>query len=191
MKSHFFAYLMRMKNIKRWGLMRNTEQENIKEHSLDVAYIAHALGAIANNVYGKDVDIKNLVMIAMYHDVTEVITGDLATPVKYFNPEIKTAYKELEKLSAGRILNMLPQEIAGEYECINGGNEYEEKLVKAADKISAYFKCVEELKSGNREFAMAKESLLKAVHDFELPEVEYFMDRFADSIGLTLDELKM
>lgn len=190
MKSHFFAYLMRMKNIKRWGLMRNTESENIKEHSLDVAYIAHALAAIAKNIYGKSVDVKNVVMIALYHDVTEVITGDLATPIKYFNPEIKVAYKEIEHISAQKIKNMVPAQIKGEYNCLDGGTEYEELLVKAADKISAYFKCVEELKSGNNEFAMAKESLLKAVYDFDLPEVEYFMDTFAHSVGLTLDELK-
>lgn len=190
MKSHFFAYLMRMKNIKRWGLMRNTESENIKEHSLDVAYIAHALAAIANNVYGKKVDVKNVVMLAMYHDVTEVITGDLATPIKYFSPEIKSAYKEIEKISACKIKSMIPDEIASEYDCIDGGTQYEESLVKAADKISAYFKCVEELNSGNNEFAKAKESLFKAICDFEQPEVNYFMDTFADSIGLTLDELK-
>ncbi|MBE5818922.1 MAG: 5'-deoxynucleotidase [Clostridiales bacterium] len=189
MKSHFFAYLMRMKNIKRWGLMRNTQQENIKEHSLDVAYIAHALAAIANNVYGKNVDVKNIVMIAMYHDITEVITGDLATPVKYFNPEIKQAYKELEALSAKKIHSMIPQQIVSEYDCINGGDEYEELIVKAADKISAYFKCVEELNSGNREFSTAAKTLLDSINAFELDEVKYFMDTFADSIGLTLDEL--
>lgn len=190
MKSHFFAYLMRMKNIKRWGLMRNTEPENIKEHSLDVAYIAHAIAAIAKNVYGKDVDVKNVVMIAMYHDITEVITGDLATPIKYFNPEIKSAYKEIEHISAQKIKDMIPNDIKSEYCCIDGGNEYEELLVKAADKISAYFKCVEELNSGNNEFATAKNSLLKAICEFNLPEVEYFMDTFAHSVGLTLDELK-
>ena len=189
MKSHFFAYLMRMKNIKRWGLMHNTQQENIKEHSMDVAYIAHALAAIANNVYGKQVDVKNVVMIAMYHDITEVITGDLATPVKYFNPEIKQAYKELEALSAKKIHSMIPQQIASEYDCINGGDEYEELIVKAADKISAYFKCVEELNSGNREFSTAAKTLLDSINAFELDEVKYFMDTFADSIGLTLDEL--
>lgn len=190
MKSHFFAYLMRMKNIKRWGLMRNTEPENIKEHSLDVAYIAHAIAAIAKNVYGKDVNVKNVVMIAMYHDVTEVITGDLATPIKYFNPEIKSAYKEIEHISAQKIKDMIPNDIKSEYCCIDGGNEYEELLVKAADKISAYFKCVEELNSGNNEFATAKNSLLKAICEFNLPEVEYFMNTFAHSVGLTLDELK-
>ncbi len=190
MKSHFFAYLMRMKNIKRWGLMRNTEPENIKEHSLDVAYIAHALAAIANSVYGKTVDVKNVVMLAMYHDVTEVITGDLATPIKYFSPEISSAYKEIERISAKKIKSMVPNELMSEYGCLDGGTEYEEMIVKAADKISAYFKCVEELNSGNSEFAKAKDSLLKAICDFDLPEVKYFMDTFADSIGLTLDELR-
>lgn len=189
MKSHFFAYLMRMKHIKRWGLMRNTEYENIKEHSLDVAYISHALAAIAQNIYGKKVDVKNVVMIALYHDVTEVITGDLATPIKYFNPEIKIAYKEIEHISAQKIKNMVPDSIRTEYTCLDGGSEYEELLVKVADKISAYFKCVEELKSGNNEFAMAKTSLLKAIYDFDLLEVNYFMDTFAQSIGLTVDEL--
>lgn len=190
MRSHFFAYLMRMKNIKRWGLMRNTESENIKEHSLDVAYIAHALAAIAKNVYGKNVDVKNTVMIALYHDVTEVITGDLATPIKYFNPEIKSAYKDIERISAKKIKDMVPCEIQSEYRCLETGTEYEELLVKAADKISAYFKCVEELKSGNNEFATAKITLSEAIRNFDLPEVEYFMDTFAYSVGLTLDELK-
>ena len=189
MKSHFFAYLMRMKNIKRWGLMRNTEQENIKEHSLDMAFIAHALAAIAVNVYGKDVDVKNVVMLAMYHDVSEVITGDLATPVKYFNPEIKLAYKQIERVSLDKIKSMIPEEIKSHYDCLDGGNEYEEMLVKAADKISAYFKCVEELKSGNTEFSTAKDTLLASVKAFALPVVEYFMEHFADSIGKTLDEL--
>ena len=190
MRSHFFAYLMRMKNIKRWGLMINTESENIKEHSLDVAYIAHAIAAAGNSMFGRNCNVEHIVMLAIYHDVSEVITGDLATPIKYFNPEIKGAYKKIEEISTEKLKNMIPPEIASEYSCLSeSGDEYEKKVVKAADKISAYFKCIEELKSGNREFATAKDTLLAQINEVALPEVDYFMDTLADSIGLTLDEL--
>ncbi len=190
MKSHLFAYLLRMKNIKRWGLMRNTEPENIKEHSLDVAYIAHALAAIGNGKFQRNCDVKSIVMYAMYHDVSEVITGDLATPIKYFNPEIKKAYKEIESLSVDKIKAMIPEDMYAEYKYLDEPEAgYEHDIIKAADKISAYFKCVEELKSGNKEFAMAKGTLHRQIMEFNLPEVEYFMATFADSVELTLDEL--
>lgn len=181
---------MRMKNIKRWGLMRNTEPENIKEHSLDVAFIAHALAAIGNSRFNRGCDHERIVMLAVYHDVSEVITGDLPTPIKYFDPEIKNAYKKIEAVSAAKLKNMLPEELRDAYTYLDGSeDEYENKVVKAADKISAYFKCVEELNSGNREFATAKDSLLRQIKELELPEADYFMDTFAESIGLTLDEL--
>ena len=190
MKSHFFGYLMRMKNIKRWGLMRNSAEENIKEHSADVAYIAHALAAIGNAYYNRAYDVSHIVLLALYHDVSEVITGDLATPIKYFNPEIKEAYKKIETMAQRKLVAMLPPEMAQSYDCLEAGKTEEERLlVKAADKISAYFKCVEESRSGNSEFCMAQQSLLEQIRRFELPEVDYFMEPFADSVGLTLDEL--
>lgn len=181
---------MRMKNIKRWGLMRNTEPENIKEHSLDVAYIAHALAAIGNSLYGRSCNVEHIITLAIYHDISEVITGDLATPIKYFNPEIKNAYKKIEEVSLEKLRNMIPNEITQEYNCLYpSDNSYENTIVKAADKISAYFKCIEELKSGNHEFATAKDALLIQIHEINLPEIDYFMNTFADSIGLTIDEL--
>lgn len=180
-----------MKNIKRWGLMRNTEEENIKEHSADVAYIAHALAVIANRRFNANINVERTVMHALYHDVSEVITGDLATPIKYFNPEIKQAYKKLEAMSAEKIRNMLPEELAEEYTYLEDpADEHEQKIVKAADKISAYFKCLEELSSGNNEFATAQDTILRQIHECKLPEVEFFIETFADSITLTLDELK-
>lgn len=182
---------MRMKYIKRWGLMRNTEEENIKEHSADVAYIAHALAVIANKRFGGNVNVERVVMHALYHDVSEVITGDLATPIKYFNPEIKDAYKKLEANAVNKIRNMLPDDLAEEYSCLNDPeDERERKIVKAADKLSAYFKCLEEISSGNNEFAIAKQTLCDYAKGMGLPEVDFFIDTFADSITLTLDELK-
>lgn len=191
MKSHFFAYLMRMKNIKRWGLMRNTEPENIKEHSLDVAFIAHALAAAGNSMFERNCNVERIVMLAVYHDVSEVMTGDMPTPIKYFDPEIKKAYKKIEAFSTERLKAMLPPELRSSYSCLDGSeDEYENAIVKAADKISAYFKCIEELNSGNREFATAKDTLFRQIKELGLPETDYFMETFAESIGLTLDELK-
>ena len=189
MQSKFFAFMARMKFVNRWSLMRNTTIENIAEHSLNVSMIAHCLALIENKFYGGQYDVFKIGMMGAYHETSEVITGDLATPVKYFNPEIKLAYKQIERVSLDKIKSMIPEEIKSHYDCLDGGNEYEEMLVKAADKISAYFKCVEELKSGNTEFSTAKDTLLASVKAFELPEVEYFMEHFADSIGKTLDEL--
>ncbi len=190
MKSHFFAYIMRMKNIKRWGLMKNTEPENIKEHSADVAYIAHMLAVIGKKIYSKDVNAEKIVMFALYHDVSEVITGDLATPIKYFNPEIKEAYKKIEDISVQKIKQFLPEGFESEYYALDGKmTAYEKQIVKAADKIAAYFKCLDELKSGNSEFSKAKDTLYRQIKELELPEVDYFLETFEDSIMLTLDEL--
>ncbi len=181
---------MRMKSIRRWGLMHNTETENIKEHSADTAYIAHALAVIGNRVYGKNLNTESIVFHALYHDVSEVITGDLATPIKYHNDDIKEAYKAIEASASAKIQSMLPEELKADYYCLEDPeDEYERKLVKAADKISAYFKCVGETASGNNEFSRAKETILARIKEYDLPEVEYFMNTFADSINLTLDEL--
>jgi 5'-deoxynucleotidase len=190
--SHFFAYLSRMKHIKRWGLMRNTQEENIQEHSLQTAMIAHALAIIRNRLFDGSVDAERVMAFAVYHEAGEVITGDLATPIKYFNPEIKTAYKAIEALAVEKLLGMLPQELKSEYEGLlelQSASEEEHAIVKAADKICAYLKCVEELKAGNSEFKKAKATIEKDLKQSPLPEVQYFMKEFTPSFSLTLDEL--
>jgi 5'-deoxynucleotidase len=190
--SHFFAYLSRMKFIKRWGLMRNTLSENIQEHSLQVAMIAHGLAIIRNKLFEGNVDPERVITLAVFHEVGEVITGDLATPIKYYNPEIKKAYSEIENIAKHKLLKMLPEKIKDEYSSIffveNIDSEHW-KIVKAADKISAYLKCLEELKAGNQEFSKAKDSIKKEIEKFDLQEVKYFMNKFVDSFTLTLDEL--
>ena len=190
--SKFFAFLNRMKYIKRWSLMRSIREENIMEHSHDVAMIAHAL-AIINNKFGGETkaDVEKTVLLAQYHEVGEVITGDLPTPIKYFNPEIKTAYKDLEKGACEKLLGMLPEELKEDYEgyILPDEASYEYKLVKFADRISAYLKCVEEVKCGNSEFKKAKKTIgeeLKKVGNFA---VDYYMKNFATAYELTLDEL--
>ena len=189
--SHFFAYLARMKLIKRWGLMQNTHEENIQEHSLQVAVIAHALAVIRKKLYSGNVNPERIVTLALYHDVSEVITGDLATPIKYFNPEIKQAYQAIEKVAKKRLLAMLPPELYEEYiqYFFVDQQSPEYKIVKAADKIAAYIKCLEEIRMGNKEFLEAKRSLAQEIQKFNLPEVEYFMEKFIPSFNLTLDEL--
>lgn len=190
--SHFFAYLSRMKLIKRWGLMRNTTPENIQEHSLQVAMIAHGLAIIKNEIFGGHIDAERTMTMAVFHEAGEVITGDLATPIKYFNPEIKKAYGEIEDVAVRRLYNMLPEEIRGKYEPYLFRSDDDRecwRLVKAADKICAYLKCVEELKTGNEEFLKAEKAIKKELKTYKLPEVKYFMEQFVPSFSLTLDEL--
>jgi 5'-deoxynucleotidase len=191
--SHFFAYLARMKYIGRWGLMRNTQRENIQEHSLQVAVIAHGLALVKNKYWGGVLNAERIAVLAMYHEVSEVITGDLATPIKYFNPEIKKAYHEIERIAKARLFRMLPAELQPEYEDLLFNNAASDRenwlLVKAADKIAAYLKCLEELKAGNQEFSSAERALKNQIADFRLPEVDYFMEKFVPSFSLTLDEL--
>lgn len=189
---HFFSFMARMKNIKRWGLMRNTREENIQEHSLQTAMIAHALALIKNRYYGGRVNPDRVMALAVYHEAGEVITGDLATPIKYFNPEIKTAYKQIEKIAEQKLLAMLPDALRDDYSALILGREDDPEayaLVKAADKICAYLKCVEELSAGNSEFAKAQKTILAAINDMQRPEVDYFMKTFVPSFELTLDEL--
>ncbi len=187
----FFAYLNRMKYIKRWSLMRSIREENIMEHSQQVAVLSHALALINNKMLGGNVSVEKVVLLAQYHEVGEVITGDLPTPIKYFNPEIKTAYKDLEEKACQRILGMLPEALKGEYEkyVLPDTDTYEYKLVKAADKLSAYLKCVEEVKAGNSEFKKAKSSIEKDLKNFKMPEVDYYLKEFCPAFELTLDEL--
>ncbi len=190
--SHFFAYLARMKFIQRWGLMRNTCAENIQEHSLQVAMIAHGLALTRNRVFGGQVDAERVMALAVFHEVGEVITGDLASPIKYFNPEIKTAYGRIEQVAIQRLLGMVPEELRQDYRSLLFAPEADREhmaLVKAADKICAYLKCLEELKAGNQEFSQAKEAIAREIARMDLPEVKYFMERFVPSFSLTIDEL--
>ena len=189
--SKFFAFLSRMKYIKRWSLMRSIREENIMEHSLEVSILAHALAVIKNKMFGANVNIEKVVLLAQYHEVGEVITGDLPTPIKYFNPEIKSAYKDLEKWASNKILDTLPQEIKDEYSSfILPDEESEEyKIVKGADRLSAYLKCVEEVKSGNSEFKKAKQTILSDLKKLKREEIDYYLKEFAPAYELTLDEL--
>ncbi len=189
---HFFSYISKMKHIKRWGLMRNTREENIQEHSLQAAMIAHALALIKNALFNGSVDAQHVMAVAVYHEAGEVITGDLATPIKYFNPEIKKAYKEIEKVAEKKLIEMLPDELKGEYEKLIIDREQDPEvyaIVKAADKICAYIKCIEEASAGNSEFEKALKTTLAAIEKFDMPEVKYFMENFIPSFKLTLDEL--
>ena len=189
---HFFSYMAKMKHIKRWGLMRNTREENIQEHSLQTAMIAHALAVIRNTVFGGDIDANRVMALAVYHEAGEVITGDLATPIKYFNPEIKQAYKQIEQLAEQKLVKMLPEAMQGVYEELILGREEDREvyaLIKAADKICAYLKCIEEMSAGNKEFEKAQTTIKKAIDTIDMPEVKYFMDTFVPSFELTLDEL--
>lgn len=191
MKNNFFAMLSRMKYINRWGLMRNTMSENIAEHSLDVAIIAHGLATISNLYFGGKVDADRVAVVALFHDVTEIITGDMPTPIKYFAPEIRDVYKEIEAQAAGQLVKGLPEEMQGVYKDIIITQPEEEeihKFVKAADKLSAYIKCVEEKRMWNPDFEKAEKATLDAVKDMNMPEVEYFLDNFMKAYGLTLDE---
>lgn len=191
MISHFFAYMSRMKYIKRWGLMRNTVEENIQEHSQQVAVIAHNLALLENKLYGGKYDANYIAVLAMYHETSEIITGDLPTPIKYFNHNINKEYKIIENMANKKILAMLPDELQDEYEkIIVQENEINHKIVKAADKIAAYIKCIEEISAGNKEFLKAKETIEKSIKDMELQSVQYFMETFIPSYMLTLDEMR-
>lgn len=191
--SHFFAYLSRMKFIRRWGLMRNTQSENIQEHTARVAMIAHALAVIRNRLYNGRVDPARVAVLALYHDAGEVLTGDLPTPVKYFNPDIKQTYHDIEKQAVTKLFHMLPDDLSSEYRSILIDDETEQEhraLVKAADKLCAYLKCLEEISAGNPEFSKAEQTLRQTVESSDLPEVKYFLDTFIPSFRLTLDELE-
>ncbi len=190
--SHFFAMLSRMKYINRWGLMNNTNTENISEHSLQVAFFAHLLVLLHNRRTGESLNPERAALLGMYHDATEIITGDMPTPVKYYNPEIVSSYKKVEKLAGERLVSMLPEELRGEYEDLilmeNKKDEGLKIFVKAADKLSALVKCIEELRMGNDDFLKAKFSTERAIRDLKLPEADEFMERFMPSFSLTIDE---
>ena len=191
MQHRFFALISRMRYITRWGLMRNTFQENIQEHSHMVAVLAHGLAVIDRDILGNPADPDRCASAALFHDASEILTGDLPTPIKYHSRSIKSAYDEVEALACEKLIKALPKELRGAYSEIlhaeKDAGKYE--LVKAADKISAYIKCVEERKAGNNEFISAEASTLKKLQDNPLPEVRYFMEHFLPAFELSLDEL--
>lgn len=184
--------LSRMKYIDRWGLMNSTRRENISEHSLEVAIIAHALALIGKKRLGRDTDPERTATLALFHDCTEIITGDMPTPVKYFNPQIKDAYKEVESVAGAKLLEMLPGDLRPEYGPFFEKQARDEMLwgyVKAADKLSALIKCTEEIRMGNLEFAKAQQAVTEALGEIDLPELQIFMDEMLPAYSLTLDEL--
>ncbi|MCR5701635.1 MAG: 5'-deoxynucleotidase [Lachnospiraceae bacterium] len=191
--SSFFAMVSRMKYINRWALMRNSYPENLSEHSLEVGMIAHALALISNKKFGNHINAERAAVMGMFHDSTEIITGDMPTPIKYYNRATKDAYKDVEKQAAKELLSMLPDYMKDEYEGIffpPEDEEYMKKLVKAADRISAYIKCLEEEKTGNKEFGSAKSAVYEKLTGMDLPEVRVFLQDFIEGYKKTLDELR-
>lgn len=190
--SHLFAYFSRMKFIRRWGLMHSTWPENVQEHSLRTAQVAHTLAIVRNRLFAGRLDPNRVAVLALYHDASEVLTGDLPSPIKYFNPDIKTAYKEIEGSAARRLLGMVPEDLAPDFAEVllaEDWSDEERSLVKAADKLCAYMKCLEESAAGNREFGRAEQALRETVESIDLPEVRYFLETFVPSLRLTVDEL--
>ena len=190
--SHFFAYLSRMKLINRWPLMRNVQTENISEHSLQVAFVAHALALIKNKKFAGNVNPERISLIAMFHDAGEVLTGDLPTPIKYYNPEIAREYKKIEKIAEQKLVGMLPPEFQDDYRMLIDSDALqpeEQHIVKQADALCAYLKCIEELSAGNNEFKLAKKRLKKTLRDRHNEEMDYFMNVFVPSFHLSLDEI--
>ena len=191
MSYSFFAYIFRMRYIARWALMRNTRTENVEEHSYEAAVLAHALAVIGRDVFHKDTDPDKAAAAALFHDAPEIITGDMPTPIKYYNPDIKTAYKQVEAVAQDKLLSMLPPELVPAYEpLVRESGESVRRYVKAADKLSAYIKCVEEGKAGNSEFKMAAGQTLAALKDMDMEELDWFMERCLPAFELTLDELQ-
>jgi len=187
----FFAYISRMKYITRWSLMRNSMTENIQEHSHMAAVLAHALGVIRRDVFGRDCNPDACAAAALFHDATEIFTGDLPTPIKYYSPAIRKAYHHVEDVAAGKLLAMLPAELRPAYEpLLREENPEVYQIVKAADKLCAYIKCLEELKAGNNEFNDAAMETLDALRAMEMEEVSWFLEHFAEAFGLTLDGLQ-
>jgi len=189
--NHFFAYLSRMRFINRWALMRNSYTENIAEHSHQVAVLAHALAVIRNEYFDGCVDVGAVAAAALYHDAPEILTGDMPTPIKYYNPAIRDAYKQVERVASDKLLGMLPEKLRPAYDALmNPADDEVELLVKAADKLSAWIKCIEEMKAGNLEFRAAAMQTERALDAYHLPEVEFFKEHFMPSFRLTLDEME-
>ncbi len=189
MSSPFFALISRVRFIYRWGLMHNVHKENVQEHSHMAAVIAHALAAIGKDIFGRDIDPGAAAAAALYHDVSEIFTGDMPTPVKYRDERLTGAYKDIEDVFAGKLLNMLPEEMKNAYRPLMFPQGDIKLFVKAADTLCAYIKCVEELKSGNNEFKSAMAQIKSKLDKIDLPELRYFMEHFMGAFSMTLDEL--
>ncbi|MBR4703947.1 MAG: 5'-deoxynucleotidase [Oscillospiraceae bacterium] len=190
MENAFFALAARMRNIRRWGLMRNSFEENLLEHSQMTAILAHALAVIRRDVFGRDARPEECAAAALFHDMSEIITGDLPTPVKYLNEDIRSSYKAVEAQAEDQLLCLLPPEMRPAYaDLLRGGEGDVRELVKAADKLAAYVKCIEELRAGNQEFRSAEEQIRQTLEASPLPEIGYFMEHFLPAFGMTLDEL--
>jgi 5'-deoxynucleotidase len=191
MSYSFYALISRMKNIDRWALMRNADRENVMEHSYMVAVLAHALAVIRRDVFGGIISPEMCAAAALFHDAPEIFTGDMPTPVKYHDDEMISAYKRVEETAVNKLALSLPDKMRPEYEALlNDGGEVRD-LVKAADKLSAYIKCIEELKTGNEEFRSAAESTLKKLKAMDMPEIDYFIDNFIPAFEMTLDEISI
>ncbi len=191
-ESHFFAHLARMKLIQRWPLMRSVSNENISEHSLQVAFVAHALAIIKNKKFSGELNPERIAILAMYHDSSEVLTGDLPTPIKYYNPDIAKEYKKIEAAAEKRLLSMLPEEFHDDFTPFlvsESSHPEDSAIVKQADCVCAYLKCLEELSAGNHEYALAKKRLEVTLKERHSEEMEYFLQTFAPSFELTLDEI--
>lgn len=193
-QSHFFAHLSRLKLINRWPLMRNVRTENVSEHSLQVAFVAHALAVIKNRKFDGNINVERVALLAMYHDASEVLTGDMPTPIKYYNQQIASEYKKIEKIAQQKLVEMLPAELQEDFYELLAENEHhneEKNLVKQADAICAYVKCLEELAAGNSEFTSAKARLEKTLAARHSQEMAYFMTVFIPSFSLSLDEISI
>jgi len=190
--SHFYAYISKIRWVQRWGLKRNTVSENVMEHSWEVASIAHALAVIRNKLFGGTIDTNAVVTAAIYHDCSEVITGDMPSPIKYHSPEITAAYKSIEHQAEWELLDLLPEVLKNEFSAVLIAEKIppeHRELIKAADTLAAYNKCQMELAAGNHEFSRAAEDVKKRLDEIDLPEVKYFLATFVQSYSLTLDEL--
>lgn len=188
--NNFYGMLARMKYINRWGLMRNTINENIAEHSLEVAIIAHALAVIANTRFHKNLNAEHIAIMGIMHDTTEIITGDLPTPIKYYAPEIRDAYKKVEDIAAHQLLSEIPEDMQDSYrDILIEDDSVEWKYVKAADKMSAYIKCIEEKNMGNTDFEKAQETIKRSLDEMNMEEIKVFIDEFLPSYTMTLDEI--
>lgn len=192
MSSHFYSMLSRMKYIERWALMRNTQKENLSEHSLETAFIAHALAVIKNRRLGGNVNAERVALIAMFHDTTEILTGDLPTPIKYYSDDIRNVYKKIETVAGTQLTELLPEDLREDFSDIyNCDDEEINKIIKAADKISALIKCVCEKNAGNNEFLAAEKATRASIEGMRLPEADIFLAEFMESFTQPLDSITL